>query len=136
TPDAIPQFEVDEEYALAQALQNRSRIIGMKREETEAERGVAIAEGQTGFNANLSLEYGLTQYSQDFGDAYIDMQEQQRVRIDLALPIMDWGRTKSKLATAKANQKLVKGNLEQQRANFEQDVYLHVKRFKMLREQM
>ncbi|KAA6437437.1 TolC family protein [Rufibacter glacialis] len=136
TPDAIPQFEVDEEFALKQALENRSRMVGIKREELEAERSVDWAEGDTGFNASLFLQYGLVQQSTELMESYQDPSEQQRVRVGFSLPIMDWGRTKSRLGTARANLKLVKGNLEQQKANFNQDVYLQIKRFKMLREQM
>lgn len=136
TPDAIPQFEIDEEFALQQALENRSRILGIKREELEAERNMDRARGNTGVNANLYLQYGLVQQSNYLGEVYQDPSEQQRVVLTLSVPIMDWGRTKSQLGTAMANQKLVKANLEQQRANFEQDVYLQIKRFKMLREQM
>ncbi|MGV3538191.1 MAG: TolC family protein [Rufibacter sp.] len=136
TPDFIPQFPVDEEFALTQARKNRSRMVGMQREELEAERGVAVAVGQTGFNANLFLQYGLTNQAIDFDEVYQDPSEQQRVRVGFTLPIMDWGRTKSRIGTAKANQKLVRANLEQQRVNFDQDVYLQIKRFKMLRDQM
>lgn len=136
TPDAIPQFEVNEAFALEQAKENRSRMVGLKREELEAERNMAQAEGDAGVNANLYLQYGLVQQSNSVGEVYQDPSEQQRVVMTVSVPIMDWGRTKSKLGTARANQKLVKANLEQQRANFEQDVYLQIKRFKMLREQM
>ncbi|WP_181304413.1 TolC family protein [Rufibacter sp. XAAS-G3-1] len=136
TPDAIPQFEVDETFALKQAHENRSRMLGLKREEIEAERGLDWAEKDTGLNANLFLQYGLVQQSTDLTESYQDPSEQQRVSIGLSVPIMDWGRTKSRVGTARANLKYVKGNLEQQRASFDQDVYLQVKRFKMLREQM
>lgn len=49
---------------------------------------------------------------------------------------MDWGRTASQLGTAKANKSLVEANVEQQRINFDQEIYLNVKRFKVLRNQM
>ncbi len=135
-PDAIPQFEVDEKEALKQALQNRARVIGLKREELEAERNMDRAKGDAGINANLLLQYGLVQQSSALTEVYQNPSPQQRVALTFSVPIMDWGRTKSRLGTALANEKLVKANLEQQRSNFEQDVYLQVKRFKMLREQM
>ncbi len=136
TPDNIPQFEINEEIALEKAHENRARMIGIKREEMEAERNMDHAQGDAGVNANLYLQYGLVQQSNDLDGVYRTPEEQQRVMMTLSVPIMDWGRTKSKLGTARANQKLVKANLEQQRASFDQDVYLQVKRFKMLREQM
>ncbi|WP_148041215.1 TolC family protein [Rufibacter immobilis] len=135
-PAQIPQFEVAEETALKQALENRSRVIGIKREEIDAERNLDWAEASSGVNADLFLQYGLTQRAESIGPVYQDPTSQQRVNLGLSIPLMDWGRNKSRIGTAKANLKLVKANLEQQRVSFEQDVYLQVKRFKMLREQM
>ncbi|WP_205501873.1 TolC family protein [Rufibacter psychrotolerans] len=135
-PDQIPQFEVDEEMALKQARENRSRVIGIKREELDAERNLDWAEASSGVNADLFLQYGLTQRAESLGPVYEDPTSQQRINVGFSVPLMDWGRNKSRIGTAKANLKLVKANLEQQRVSFEQDVYLQVKRFKMLREQM
>ncbi|WP_157593150.1 TolC family protein [Rufibacter tibetensis] len=135
-PDYIPQFEVNEEVALKQARENRSRMIGIKREQIDAERNLDWAESSAGVNADLFLQYGLTQRAGSLGPVYQDPTDQQRVNLGLSVPLMDWGRNKSKIGTAKANLKLVKANLEQQRVSFEQDVFLQVKRFKMLREQM
>ncbi|WP_210466398.1 MULTISPECIES: TolC family protein [Rufibacter] len=135
-PDLIPQFEVNEEVALRQARENRSRMIGIKREELDAERNLDWAQASAGVNADLFLQYGLTQRAGSLGPVYQDPTDQQRVNLGFSVPLMDWGRNKSKIGTAKANLKLVKANLEQQRVSFEQDVFLQVKRFKMLREQM
>nr|WP_262890691.1 TolC family protein [Rufibacter sediminis] len=135
-PDQIPQFQVDEEQALKQARENRSRMIGIIREQMDAERNLDWAEASAGVNADLFLQYGLTQRADNFGPVYEDPVSQQRINVGFSVPLMDWGRNKSKIGTAKANLKLVKANLEQQRVSFEQDVFLQVKRFKMLREQM
>lgn len=135
-PDIIPQFDVDEEMALEQARENRSRMIGLEREKLDAERNLDWAEASTGINADLFLQYGLTQQAENLGPVYQDPVSQQNIRLGFSIPLLDWGRNKSRRGTARANHKLVTGNLEQQRVSFEQDVYLQVKRFKMLREQM
>ncbi|MBC5994477.1 TolC family protein [Pontibacter cellulosilyticus] len=135
-PSDIPQFEVDEEIALEQASHNRQRVIGFKRELLEAEMRLAKAKGETGFSANLFASFGLTQQSLEVQEAYNDPSQQQRVRLGFNIPVMDWGRAEAILGTAKANHTLTKANIELQQNSFEQEVYLQVKRFKVLRKQM
>ncbi|MFD2513563.1 TolC family protein [Pontibacter locisalis] len=135
-PSEIPQFEVDEQLALEQAHKNRQRVISFKRELLEAEMRMARAKGETGFNANLFASFGLTQQAVEFQEAYLDPSQQQRIRLGFTVPVMDWGRTDAIIGTAKANQTLVKANVELQKINFDQEIYLNVKRFRVLRKQM
>jgi outer membrane protein len=135
-PSEIPQFNVDEKFALEQAHQNRQRMIGFQRELLEADQNMARAKGETGVSANLFASFGLTQQAIDLTEVYQDPSQQQRLRIGFNIPVMDWGRSDARLGTAKANLELVKANVEQQRINFDQDIYLNVKRFKVLRNQM
>lgn len=135
-PQEIPEFGVDEKMALEQARKNRQQIIGFKRQLLEADMRMAQAKGETGFRADLYASFGLTQQALALDQAYADPSQQQRFRLGFNLPVMDWGRTASQLGTAKANQSLVEANVEQQRINFDQEIYLNVKRFKVLRKQM
>lgn len=135
-PYDIPQFEVDEAVALEQAHKNSQKIISFQREILEADRRMAQAKGQTGFRADLFASFGLTQQALELHEAYNDPSQQQRIRIGFNMPLMDWGRTESQIGTAKANQTLVKANVELKKNNFDQEIYLHVKRFKVLRKQM
>lgn len=135
-PYEIPIFEVDEETALKEAHKNRQRVIGFQRELLEAQRRVAQAKGETGFTADLFASFGLTQQSIEFQEVYSDPVPQQRARVGFNIPIMDWGRTASKVGTATANQTLVEQNVELQKINFDQEIYLNVKRFRVLRKQV
>lgn len=135
-PDNIPMFEVDEQIALEQAHKNSQRVISFKRELLEAEMRMAKAKGETGLSANLFASFGLTQQSLEIQEAYIDPSQQQRVRLGFNIPVMDWGRTAAIVGTAKANQTLVQANVELQKNNFDKEIYMHVKRFKVLRKQM
>lgn len=135
-PDNIPMFDVDEKVALEQAHRNSQRVISFQRELLEAEMRMAKAKGETGLSANLFASFGLTQQSLEIQEAYIDPSQQQRIRLGFNIPVMDWGRTDAIVGTAKANQTLVKTNVELQKNNFDQEIYMHVKRFKVLRKQM
>lgn len=135
-PVEIPGFLVNEEIALAEARKNRQRIIGMKREKLEADRDVAQARGDNGLNVNVYAVAGFNQQAIDIPGLYQDPQDQQQIRVGFDIPIVDWGRQKSRIRTAKANQELVYANLEQEQINFDQEVDLQVKRFEMIRSQM
>ena len=135
-PGVLPGFAVDEQLALKEANDNRQEAIAFQRRKLEAEREVARATGDTGFNANLFATFGLTDQANNFSGVYQNPQDQQRVRIGFSIPIIDWGRQQSRVKTADANKKLVEYTVDQDRINFEQEVFTLVKQFKMLREQI
>lgn len=135
-PDSIPNFKVSQELALKEAESNRSDAIAFKRRTLEAKSQVAQAKGETGLNMNLFGNFGLTNQSQQFTSIYESPQDQQRVRLGFSIPIVDWGRQKSRVKTAEANEQLVSYTVQQDRVDFEQEVFTQVKRFDMLRQQV
>jgi outer membrane protein TolC len=62
--------------------------------------------------------------------------DNQTVQLGFQIPIMDWGRQKSRVKTAEANKKYVEYTVAQDIINFDEEVYTQVKQFKMLREQV
>lgn len=135
-PYEIPDFKVDEKFALEQAHKNRPRMLAFKRQLIEADRQVAQVKGETGFNGTFFASFGLNQSSTDFLSVYQDPSQMQKVRFGFSVPVMDWGRTEARMGTAKANSELTRFNVEQQKINFDQDIYLHIRKFKVLRGQM
>ena len=134
-PQSIPQFDILIQDALMYAKLNRSDYIAFERSRIEAERDVAQARKQR-FETNLIASYGLNTASDDFGDAYSDPKDQQRIDVGLAVPILDWGRNKARIQTALANQQLNDYVLEQDIQNFEQEVITLVRQFEVLRNQL
>ena len=135
-PVNVPEFLIDPETAIAQAKNNRERFINFKRQRLEAERDVAKAKGDNGLNVNLSASFGLTQNAPKLGDAYINPQDQQTIRVGFQIPVLDWGRQKSQIKTALANEELVKSTVSQNELTFEQEIYLKVKQLEILRERL
>ncbi len=135
-PDDLPAFAVDEDLALRQALQNRSDAVGLERRIKEAERDVARARGDNGLNINLFATYGLTDRSDAFMDVYNQPENQQRIRLGFLIPLLDWGQSRSRTQQAAALFKLEQYTVQQDRINFEQEVYTQVKTFEMLRNQV
>jgi outer membrane protein len=135
-PSAIPDFDVSHELALLQAKKNRSDAVGFRRRLMEAQRAVAKARGDNGLNANLIATFGLTNRSTNIQDIYTNVNDQQTVRLGFSIPIMDWGRSVSRIKTAKANERLVEYVIEQEEVTFDQEIITQVKQFEMLKEQV
>lgn len=135
-PDEIPEFEVDENLALSEAHKNRSQAISFTRRRLEAERDLARAKGETGLGANLFGSFGLTNQAETLGSLYLDPQDQQTLRVGFEIPILDWGRTKSRVRMAEANKKLTEYSVSQDQVTFTEEVLTQVRLFNMLRDQI
>jgi len=134
-PDNLPEFIIDENLALAEARKNRQESVAFKRRRLEAERDLAQARGNNGLNADLFATYGLSSRGDDLGDVYMDPDNSQRLRIGFDIPILDWGRQKSIVKTAEANQKLVDYTVAQDEINFNLEILTITRQFAVLRLQ-
>jgi outer membrane protein TolC len=136
-PDDIPLFEVDESTAISMARNNRADALGFTRRQLEAERDVAQAKGTTGLNADLFASFGISGRSEaTLLDMYRNTVDQQSVQVGFEIPIVDWGRQKSRVKTAQANLKLEEYTIELDEINFNEAIFTQVKQFEMLREQV
>jgi outer membrane protein TolC len=135
-PDDFPEFTIDEAVALSEARRNRQDAVAFKRQLLEAQRDVAEARGNNGLNANLFATFGLSNRGDNLGDVYQEPDDQQQVRIGFDIPILDWGKQKSIVKTAEANQKLVSYTVAQEEVNFDQEVSTLVRQFEVLRQRL
>jgi outer membrane protein TolC len=134
-PEVIPQFSLTVDEALENARKNRAAYVAFERRRIEADREVAQARGQR-FQANLTAAYGLNNNGLALNDVYTDPKELQQVNLGFSVPILDWGRNKSRMKTALANKKLNDYVIEQDQVNFEQEIMTQVRQFEMLRLQI
>ena len=138
-PEEIPEFEVNEQTALIHAKANRSDPISYDRRKLEANSAIAQAKGDAGPRADLFARFGLTNRTEQdapIGDIYRDPRDQQIVQMGFEIPIMDWGRRKSRVKTAEANQKLVEYTVDQDLITFDEEVLTQVRQFEMLKDQV
>lgn len=134
-PEDIPDFEITLDEALALARANRSQFISFERRRLEAESQVANAKSDR-FDANLVASYGLNNSGSVLSDVYHDPLRQQRFNIGFNVPVLDWGRNKSRLRTAMANKEYTDYVIAQDEINFEQEILTQVRQFEMLRLQI
>lgn len=135
-PTKIPDLQINTDLALQEAFVNRGDAIGFKRRGLEAAKEVAKAKGENGFQANIFAAFGLSNSAGNVIDIYKSPQDRETVQIGFEIPIMDWGRSKSRMETAKANKKLVEYEVEQDRIVFEEEIYTLITLFNMLKDQL
>jgi len=134
-PD-VPVFRPELDKALNEALTNNPDILQFERQLLEADRDVARARAERGFNADLFAVYGLTSSAPEFTDAYRNPQESQRLQIGLQIPIVDWGLGRGRYRMAQSSQEVIRTQVEQAQIDFEQNVYLEVMQFIMQYDQL
>jgi len=134
-PDNIPSIQVDVDRAIDLAFQNRSLALGFDRQLLEAEEGVARARGQR-FQMNLNASYGYNNAASTFENIYINPNQQALVNLGISMPILDWGRTKARMEQSRANQRLTEYTVEQEKINFEQEIYTMARNFQMLEDRL
>jgi outer membrane protein TolC len=134
-PDAVPQFTVGEDEALAHATETRSAYVAFQRRKFEAESEVAQAKGQR-YQVSLTASYGLNNVGPTLGDLYLDPARQQAANLSVNIPVIDWGRRKALMRTALANKKLTDYIINQDQITFEQEILTKVRQFEMLRLQI
>ncbi len=134
-PSAI-NMEVTAEKVLAEAYVNNANAIAFIRKVIEAKRDVAQAKGDNGLNATLTANLGFANRASTIPKVYTSPQNQQLVSLEFAIPILDWGRSKSRTKTAEANLRFTEYAVEQDKQSFAQAVTTQVTLFDMMKDQV
>lgn len=135
-PENISQMTVTTDKVLAEAFANRSDAIAFLRRVAEAKRDVAKAKGQNGLTATLTANLGFSNTATTIPGVYKNPQNQQVLQVQLAIPILDWGRQKSRAKTAQANQQFTEYAVEQDKQTFKQQIVTQVSLFNVMKEQL
>lgn len=135
-PRPVDFIVVDRNIAFEQANRNSSRVIDMEKQLLQANSSLDMAKKQNGLNANLYAVFGLSQNAADFANVYRDPRDQQNVNVGIQIPIYDWGMKKGQVIVAKNDLEIVKSNVEQQKIDFKQEIYIQVADFNMQQNQL
>jgi outer membrane protein len=135
-PGATINMKVSSERVLAEAYANRSDAIAFQRRIAEAKRDVAKAKGDNGLNASLTAQVGFSKSGATLSKAYQSPKNQQQVYLSFVIPIMDWGRSKSRTKTAEANLEFTNYEVEQDKQVFVQEIVTQVTLYDMMKDQL
>jgi len=135
-PETISNMNVSADKVLAEAYANRSDAIAFIRRVNEAQRDVAIARGQTGLTASLTANLGFSNTATNIPAIYRSPQNQQLLELTFTIPVLDWGRSKSKIKTAEANEQFTEYAVEQDKQTFKEQIVTQVTLFDQMKEQV
>ena len=133
-PEKPPTIQA--ELLLKEAYENRADAVAFERRKLEAAQSVAKAKGDNGINATLMANLGYSNSGKNVQEVLQNPQNYQAVQIQFSVPIMDWGRSKSRIKTAEEQRQLETYTLEQDKLNFQQEIYTQVTLFEMLKGQL
>ncbi len=125
-PEELPLFDVDIDKALEEAQANRKAVIEFRRKRLQAEKEVAFQKGNNRLKLGVRANFGVSQNGDDFNNLFNNFNKQQNVSVSVGIPIFDWGVSKSKRKMAEANLDLTNNNINQDKQEFEQEIFLHV----------
>lgn len=131
-PYILPDVMIDEEKALAYAMQNRSNIVSFDRRLMEANMEVQRAKGESGVTARLNGSFGLTQTGPELQQVYRDLIDQEVVTFGISVPIADWGKSKARREVALSNLELEQRQVDQEKENFRRTVVLRAQQFDLV----
>ncbi len=129
-------WEVDADKALAESLENRKETPSFERRLIQADRDLTQAKRNAGVNARLNMSYGVSNSSNDIGGVYENTEQQQNVRLAMSIPILDWGRSESKVKLAESRRELVLYDVDQDKQDFDRRVVVQVEKFNLIRSQI
>lgn len=124
-PAKLEDFSVDVAKALSEAEDNRKSAIEFRRRRLEAEQNLAEVKGSNRLQINLRANFGLNRRADDYDALFQNFDQQQNISLNLGIPIIDWGVSKSRRKMAEADLSLVNNDIKQEKQEFEQEIYLH-----------
>ncbi|HEY0611914.1 MAG TPA: TolC family protein [Chitinophaga sp.] len=135
-PGSKTNVHAPADKVLAEAYENRSDAIAFARRMAEAKRDVAKARGDNGLNATLTAQLGFSKSATTIGKSYQSPQDQQEIQIAFNIPILDWGRSRSRTKTAQANLEFTEYAVEQDKQVFAQEIVTQATLFDMMKDQL
>lgn len=135
-PSSTEHFEVTAEKAVAEAKKNTATSLEFQERMIAAESQVRQAKMNGRFDADLYLEYGLTQSTDDIENVYKDPKDQQLLNLGISMPLLDWGKARGQIKVAQSNYELEQTSVEQDIIDYQQSVFLSVMQFNMQKTQL
>jgi outer membrane protein TolC len=129
-------FYVDPDKALEEALENRQETPQFERRLIQADGALTQAKRNSGIRATLQMSYGVSNSADEFGGIYQNPEQQQNIRLALSVPILDWGRSESRVKLAESRRELVLYDVEQDRQDFMRGVIVNVEQFNLIKNQI
>ena len=90
---------------------------------------VAQAKANRRPQATVYARFGLNQVGNNFADAYRNPLDQETIRMGISVPIFDGGVAKGRVRTALSQLEVTQAEIDKERIDRKQDIYLTVMQF-------
>lgn len=127
-PSSVPVAEISYADALYRALTNNKFAKNIRRRQLEADYEVAKAKGNLR-QISLFAQIGYTGTAGEAADSYRNLRGNQLVEVGISVPLLDWGKRRGRVKVAESNRRVTESRLRQERADFNQDLFVLVERF-------
>lgn len=136
TPNDLPNLTIDPAQAIEYARLNRSEFISNELSELEAKQFLDRARKNQQVRVNLTGNLGFTQTGKSVSEVFSNPLDQEIIRLDIGIPLADWGKAKASREIASSNLELVTQTNSQQKSNLEQEISLKVKQFDLKKKRV
>jgi outer membrane protein TolC len=127
---------VDYNRTLEEARVNNPEILSYQQQLLEAEQAVAEARSQKGIRGDLFAQFGLSGLDEQLGNAYSNLDRQQRVEVGITVPLLDWGQGRGRFRMAQSAEEVVKMDVSQSMIDFDENIFLQVMQFNLQDDQV
>ena len=132
----VPQMRVDIEKAISLAKENRSEIVNYEKALLQSQRDLDQAKKENSLNADLFISYGVTGTAPTAEGSVNELKDQETVNLGISIPIYNWGMNKARVKQQVANSELVNIQIEQNKINFEREVFIQATQFNLMNKQL
>lgn len=132
----VPTVEVDIPLAVKMAKEHRSEVINFEKTLLQSNRELERVKRENNLNADLFVSYGVTQTGPTPESAVSNLLDQESVNLGISIPIFNWGLSKARVKQQVANSELINIQVEQNKINFEREVFIQATQFNMMNSQV
>ncbi|MEM1219129.1 MAG: TolC family protein [Bacteroidota bacterium] len=135
-PLVLPSLELDPTTVGKMAAQQNPSLITSERQLLEADREVARAKRENGFQMDLFASVGLAGSSMQLQEVYTQAMDEEVVRLQVNIPILDWGQRRNSTQIAQAQSTFLQRKLQQDRLLIEIQAEQTARQFNRLETEM
>jgi outer membrane protein TolC len=126
-PTSVPSVATSFVEVMQLARNNNPFLQEVQRRILTTQMQVAEAKAARGFKTDLFFSFGLTGSNNTFAGAYHNLNDLQVAKVGVRIPILDWGKGRSRVEQAKSQLEVEKGKVEQETQRFEENIFISVK---------
>ena len=127
-PESLTGLQLNYPQVLELAGQNSVFTKDIRQRQLEASRDVSQAKAGR-FNMNLFLSFGLSGQDSHIPEIFNNLRGNQVVSMGIQVPLLDWGKRKGQVKMAESNREVVQSQIEKDKIDFNQNIFLLVESF-------